>query len=230
MRGFCILTTLNPTSDRALQEWLNQTHRPFLAAIDGLNALHVGKLSATQFLRSQSQPFSAMMLHDFTVTEDAPRIAAMEQALRTLPLKKDAPAPAFNVYGWKTGWVRSPDITDGPMPPHSHWSIGLANCYPGQEAAYHRWNDDHHVSDAVSAPGVVAMRRGQLSSFQFSQPPSRTGKFIGIVALDTDNAAAVLQEMKARNLGQSASGIRFERAPPTVVVPDTKTSVFDILT
>jgi hypothetical protein len=186
-------------------------------------------LAATQFLRSQAQPFSAMLLHDFTVAEDAQRIAAMEQSLHTLPTSADAPPPAFNVYTWKIDWVRSPHLAAGPMPCFTHWSIGLANCHPGQEAAYHRWNDEYHVNDAVSSPGVVAMRRGQLSSVQFSHPPSRTGSFIGIVALHTVDAAAVLKEMKARNLGQSASGIRFEPASPTVVVPDTKASVFDMM-
>jgi hypothetical protein len=125
-------------------------------------------------------------------------------------------------------WERPNTGPKGPMPPCSHWSIGLANCHPGQEAAYHQWQDAYHVPDLLHMPGVVAMRRGALSEHQFAAASSLTRKFAGIVALDMQDPMPTLLDMKMRNMGKSPSGVQFHPPPPNVVVPDTRASVFDM--
>jgi len=227
MSGFCVLGYFTPTHYDALHDWLNRTHRAFLADLGGLSALHVGKLSVSQGIRSQAQPYSAVLLHDFAVEDDAARITALEKALFEMPMDANASAPVFQVYRWKMDWTR-PSGETGVMPSCTHWSIGLANCPDGQEDAFHRWQNAYHVPDLLRIPGVAAMRRGQLSPNQFAAPRDFTRKFAGIVGLHMQDPMPTLLDMKLRNMGKSESGIQFTPPPPGVVVPDTKASVFDM--
>ncbi len=228
MPGFCVLSYFTPSHHDALHDWLHKTHRPFLADLGGLSAVHVGRLSASQGIRSQPQPYGAVLLHDFTVEDDTARLAALEKALSAMPLDASVAAPVFQVYRWMIDWTRARHLPDGPIPAFTHWSIGLANCHDGQEAAYHHWQDEYHVPDLLGMPGVVAMRRGQLSTRQFSAARAFTRKFAGIVGLHMQDPMPTLLDMKMRNMGKSPSGIQFHPPPPDVVIPDTKASVFDM--
>ena len=92
---------------------------------------------------------------------------------------------------------------------HYKWLV-FTNCAEGQDADFNRWYDEVHIPDLLRIPGIVAAKRSMLDAAQLAvldsgemqlRAPELTGakfRYLSVYEFDTDDPAAVIQEVIAR--------------------------------
>lgn len=73
--------------------------------------------------------------------------------------------------------------------------IATANAKPGQEAAFKRWYETHHLPEICAVPGIVSGRRLEAVENSFSKAPIR---FVTVYELETDHPDSVVAEIVRR--------------------------------
>ena len=89
------------------------------------------------------------------------------------------------------------------------WVV-LTNCDPDHEKEFNRWYDEVHLGDLLRVPGIVGARRSVLADAQMtmvddglalvgSKDLALKYKYLACYYIVADDAAGVLQEVKARS-------------------------------
>lgn len=68
-----------------------------------------------------------------------------------------------------------------------------------QEGEFNQWYEQDHVRDVLNVPGFISARRFRLAQTQFPlDDQAHTHRYLALYEIETDDAAATLQEVIAR--------------------------------
>lgn len=75
--------------------------------------------------------------------------------------------------------------------------VVLTNPREGREDAFNEWYTEHHLSDLLRLPGIVAARRYALTGAQ-PMPAPHPYKYCAIYEVETDDPQALVDAVAAR--------------------------------
>ena len=75
--------------------------------------------------------------------------------------------------------------------------VVLTNATVGDDAVFNDWYTNRHVPDVLMIPGIVAAERFELAAAQ--RPGSHPYRYLAIYEIETDDLAAVLDDLGRRS-------------------------------
>lgn len=76
--------------------------------------------------------------------------------------------------------------------------VVMTNPVEGRDGDYNDWYDNRHLEDVLRIPGIVSAQRFHLAPAQRYDPPHPFA-YLALYTIETDDIAAVLDELKARS-------------------------------
>jgi hypothetical protein len=200
----------NVTAGReaAYATWFDGPHRASLAGLRGFKAADRYEVTPEQIMPDIPQPWRFVSVYDFDLSSpeiDIPALGPLVADARDAGMVAADDTERLYTYRLYGDWKGSPNWRKSE--PFSGVKIILANYVAGRFAEYQKWYDDVHSVEVANCPGMVAMKRGELSSVQVEPRRHCPGDQLVMSAQQTDDLAFTVKDFSDRAQGKSPSGI-----------------------
>lgn len=192
-------------------EWFDGPHREKVGQLRGFKWMERFEVTPEQIMVDIPQPWKFLSIYDFdypTPEIDLPALGPhLAEARDAGMIELDE---SERIYTWRLydDWRHS-DNWDKDQPYSGIFFIP-GNYIPGKLEEYHEWYDETHIPEVSAVPGMVGMRRGELSPIQIEPKHYCPGDQLVMAAQQTDDLGFTIRDFGGRALGTSPSGISME--------------------
>lgn len=197
--------------ESAYAEWFDSPHRDAVARLRGFKTMDRFEVTREQVMSDIPQPWRFVSVYDFDLPDpaiDVPALGPLIAEARDAGLIADNDTERLYTWEMLSDWKGSANWRKSE--PFSGIFLIPGNYVPGRLAEYNKWYDEVHIPEVTNVPGMVAMRRGVLSSIQIEPKHYCPGDRLVMCAQQTDDLAFTIKDFSARARGVSPSGIAME--------------------